>query len=170
MTKPIRPLKQDVHAVVLVPSDGDWQALRQAYEDLRPGMALGHEFLSRNFGRRRVVFVHTGDDPVDAAISAQYAVDRWSPRLLASDAENHAFTHVALRNGLQLMPVEDLGLSSSAMAATPVRTAANITTTNDVSTSDDVSTVDDVIVEENFSPDGGEVEDGNETGTEREPV
>jgi hypothetical protein len=67
--------------------------------------------------------------------------------------------------------VEDLGLSSSAIAATPVATTANVTTTNDVNTSDDVSTADDVIVEENFSPgDGGEVEDENQTGTEREPL
>jgi hypothetical protein len=119
MTKPIRPLKQDVHAVVLVPSELDWQDLRHAYEELRPGIGLGREFLSRNFGLRRVVFLHTGEDDVEAAVSAQYAVDRWSPRVLASDSDHDAYSHVAARNGLSLMRVEELELSAPAVPALP---------------------------------------------------
>lgn len=110
MTMPIRPLRQDVHAVVLVPSQERWQSLRETYETLRPGVALGREFLSRNFGKRRVVFVNTGEEAVEAAVSAQYAVDRWSPDVLACDGGNGAFDHVAMRNGMTLVPVEDLDL------------------------------------------------------------
>jgi hypothetical protein len=113
MTMPIRPLRQDVHAVVLVPSRERWQSLRQAYEDLRPGVALGREYLSRSFGRRRVVLVHTGHEAVEAAVSAQYAVDRWNPHVLACDGGNEAFDHVAMRNGMKLAAVEELELRDS---------------------------------------------------------
>lgn len=104
----IRPLRQDVHAVVLVPCNDRWQNLRQTYDSLRPGMALGCEFLSRNFGRLRLVFLNTGDEAIEAAVSAQYAVDRWAPRRLAFDGAHEAFEHVAVRNGLSLTPVEEL--------------------------------------------------------------
>lgn len=131
MTKPIRPLKQDVHAVVLVPSNPEWQQVRQSYEDLRPGIGLGHEFLSRNFGRRRVVFFHTGGDEVEAAVSAQYAIDRWSPRVLASDTDHEAFSHVANRNGLPLMRVEELELTSPVPAAAAAEDLVSVPDTND---------------------------------------
>jgi hypothetical protein len=192
MTKPIRPLKQDVHAVVLVPSEIEWQALRQSYEDLRPGIALGREFLSRNFGRRRVVFVNTGEDSVEAAVSAQYAVDRWSPRVLASDSEHPAFTHVASRNGLRLTPIDNLGLAEAiaaivgtressesaegaaqsgyAAADEDLRTTADVTTTSEISTTEDVSTVEDVDTVEDVEQDENESLTGDSRGPGREPV
>jgi hypothetical protein len=121
---PIRPLRQDVHAVVLVPSDDGWSKLRQTYDNLRPGVALGREYLSRNFGRRRVVFVHTGENPVEAAVSAQYAIDRWTPQVLASDTTHEAFDHVAMRNGLQLSKVDELDLSPVVETPQPVLNAS----------------------------------------------
>jgi hypothetical protein len=116
---PIRPLRQDVHAVVLIPSQQQWEVLRTEYDELRPGISLGREFLSRNFGRRRVVFLHTGDDAVEAAVSAQYAVDRWSPRVLAFHGAHDSFDHVAARNGLELIPVEDLQIQAAAPQTEP---------------------------------------------------
>ena len=143
-----------------MPSESEWEAVRHSYEDLRPGMALGREFLSRSFGRRRVVFVHTGENPVEAAVSAQYAVDRWSPRVLASDTEHDAFMHVASRNGLPLTPVDSLGLVVSDFVNAAYHRAGpqtvaeageiagtgeiRITATGVVVTSDDVNTTEEV--------------------------
>lgn len=147
MTKPIRPLMQDVHAVVLVSSKSEWQELRHSYEDLRPGIALGHEFLSRNFGRRRVVFVHTGEERMEAAVLAQYAVDRWSPRMLASGSEHEAYTHVASRNGLTLRRTGELNLDLAAVAKTADRDGSvpNVATSADVQTIEDIATTEDIV-------------------------
>jgi hypothetical protein len=107
MRTAIRPIRQDVFAVVLVASADDWQELRNAFPDLRPGTALGNEWTSRAFGRKRVVFVNTGTDAVSAAATAQHAADQWRPALFlvprnADDAAAHAFSWVAERNRIAL--------------------------------------------------------------------
>lgn len=112
MKTSIRPIRQDVFAVVLVASDEDWQEVRRAFPDLRPGLALGHEFTSRSFGRRRVVFMQTGIGAVSAAACAQHATDRWRPAMLMSTVdcggpEAEAFAWVAERNSVPLTPFQD---------------------------------------------------------------
>ena len=107
MKTSIRPIRQDVYAVVLVSSDENWQEVRRAFPDLRPGITLGHEFASRSFGKRRVVFMHTGTGSVSAAASAQHAADRWRPSVLMSTVngdcpESEAFEWVAERNDIPL--------------------------------------------------------------------
>ena len=107
MKTSIRPIRQDVYAVVLVASDENWQELRRAFPDLRPGLALGQEFTSRSFGKRRVVFMQTGSGSVSAAACAQHAADRWRPSRLLSTvdgetAEAEAFQWVAERNDIPL--------------------------------------------------------------------
>ena len=107
MKTSIRPIRQDVYAVVLVASDEHWQEVRRAFPDLRPGLALGHEFTSRSFGKRRVVFMQTGTGSVSAAACAQHAADRWRPSILMSTVdggcpEAEAFAWVAERNDVPL--------------------------------------------------------------------
>ena len=107
MKTSIRPIRQDVYAVVLVSSDENWQEVRRAFPDLRPGLALGREFTSRSFGKRRVVFMQTGTGTVSAAACAQHAADRWRPQMLLSTvdgetAEAEAFQWVAERNDIPL--------------------------------------------------------------------
>ena len=107
MKTSIRPIRQDVYAVVLVASDENWQEVRRAFPDLRPGLALGHEFTSRTFGRRRVVIMQTGTGTVSAAACAQHAADRWRPAMLISSVdgdtpEAEAFIWVAERNDVPL--------------------------------------------------------------------
>lgn len=109
MKTSIRPIRQDVYAVVLVASDENWQEVRRAFPDLRPGLALGHEFASRSFGKRRVVFMQTGTGTISAAACAQHAADRWRPQILMSTvdgetAEAEAFQWVAERNDIALTP------------------------------------------------------------------
>jgi hypothetical protein len=112
MKTSIRPIRQDVFAVVLVASAEYWQEIRRAFPDLRPGQSLGHEFTSRNFGRYRVVFMQTGTGSVSAAASAQHAADRWRPAVMMSTADTEgpeadAFAWVAERNGLSLTSFQD---------------------------------------------------------------
>jgi hypothetical protein len=107
MKTAIRPIRRDVHAVVLISSEHDWQEMRDAFPDLRPGSALGTEWTSRAFGKRRVVFVQTGADPVAAAAHAQHAADHWRPhRFIAAGALEQgaatAFEWVAEHNRILL--------------------------------------------------------------------
>ena len=112
MKTSIRPIRQDVFAVVLVTSAENWQEIRRAFPDLRPGLSLGLEFTSRNFGRHRVVFMQTGTGSISAAASAQHAADRWRPAVMMSAADSEspeadAFAWVAEHNGLSLTRFQD---------------------------------------------------------------
>ena len=116
MKTSIRPIRQDVFAVVLVASDENWQEVRRAFPDLRPGLSLGREFTSRSFGRRRVVFMQTGSGAIPAAACAQHAADRWRPTMLLSSVEGgaeeaEAFAWVAERNGVPLARFQDGAVS-----------------------------------------------------------
>lgn len=107
MRTAIRPIRQDVFAVVLIASAAGWQQLREAFPDLRPGSALGNEWTSRAFGRRRIVFVNTGSDAVSAAATAQHAADQWRPVSFVvpgqtDESAADAFRWVAERNRIPL--------------------------------------------------------------------
>jgi hypothetical protein len=107
MKTAIRPIRRDVYAVALISSEDDWQELREAFPDLRPGSALGTEWTSRAFGKRRVVFVQTAVDPVGAAAHAQHAVDHWKPQRLIvagslEDPVADAFDWVCRHNRIPL--------------------------------------------------------------------
>ena len=107
MRTAIRPVMQDVFAVVLVASAEDWSAVRESLPDLRPGLAVNREWISRTFGRRRVVFVHAGEEPIAAAATAQHAVDQWRPDVLLSTSNAAAFQWVAENNRVPMWPVRD---------------------------------------------------------------
>jgi hypothetical protein len=82
---------------------------------------------------------------MEAAVTAQYAVDRWSPRLLASESGHEAYTHVATRNGLSLQPVGALNLDAAPEARTADGDAVpEVTTTSSVQTTEDIATTEDV--------------------------
>jgi hypothetical protein len=114
MRTAIRPVRQDVFAVVLIASDDDWRQLRDAFPDMHPGSALGNEWTSRAFGRKRVVFVNTGSDIVSAAATAQHAADQWRPAVFlvpaaVEDAARSAFVWVAERNRIPMRNHSSVG-------------------------------------------------------------
>jgi len=115
MKTAIRPVRQDVFAVVLVASAEDWSAVRESLPDLRPGLALNREWISRTFGRRRVVFVDAGEEPIAAAATAQHAVDQWRPDILLSTADADAFYWVAENNRVPISPVRDEAFAGSTL-------------------------------------------------------
>ena len=102
MSGPVRPLHQEVAVLAFIPDEDQWQEVLQSWGGARPGSALGCEWVTRFQGKKRVVAIHTGIDDIAAAVSAQYAVDRWQPGSLASADPMPVFAHVAERNGLAL--------------------------------------------------------------------
>ncbi|HYO81481.1 MAG TPA: hypothetical protein VES20_08780 [Bryobacteraceae bacterium] len=112
MTGPVRPLHQEVAVLALIPDQSQWQEVLDAWDGARPGSALGCEWVTRFQGNKRIVAIHTGIDDISAAVSAQYAVDRWQPELLVAAHPMIVFSHIAERNGLPLadrdgMPVAE---------------------------------------------------------------
>jgi adenosylhomocysteine nucleosidase len=73
-----RPVTRD--AVVLVSADGEWRALEQVVHADTHGTTPFGETLEAG----GILYVHGGWGKVAAAASAQYAIDRWHPRVLVN--------------------------------------------------------------------------------------
>ncbi len=70
--------------VVLIASNSEWRAVKEYYHS--PGCAqtpFGETFTSR-INRRMVRFFHSGVGKIAAAAAAQFALQRWKPRLLVN--------------------------------------------------------------------------------------
>ena len=102
-----RPIRLDVYAVVLVCTQERWDEVRQQFSSVSPGISQGREFLSRTYANRRVVLVRSGEGIVAAAAAAQFAIDRWNPRIVmrtASDeGQEAAIEEVSRMNGAALL-------------------------------------------------------------------
>jgi adenosylhomocysteine nucleosidase len=74
--------------VVLVSADAEWRAVRALVPEATPARSpFGEWFLHRiksAAGQRRVLLFHGGWGKIAAAGSAQYAIERWKPRLLVN--------------------------------------------------------------------------------------
>ncbi len=108
MKHALRPVRLQVYAVVLVCTAEQWSAVQTQFPNSRPGIVRGREFLSRNWGPRRVVLVRVGDGAVGAAATAQFGIDRWDPDVLmstiaAEESEIEAIRTVARMNGVPLI-------------------------------------------------------------------
>jgi adenosylhomocysteine nucleosidase len=73
-----RPAARD--AVVLVSADAEWRALEQVVHADTHGTTPFGETLEAG----GILYVHGGWGKVAAAASAQYAIDRWHPRVLVN--------------------------------------------------------------------------------------
>lgn len=108
MKNALRPVRLQVYAVVFVCTAEQWSAVQTQFANTRPGLFRGREFLSRNWGSRRVVFLRVGDGVIASAASAQFGIDRWDPDVLLSTAaateeETDAIRRVAEINGVPLI-------------------------------------------------------------------
>lgn len=103
-----RPVRVQVYAAVLVCTAEQWENVRGHAGSVRPGITRGREFLARHYQSRRVVFVRAGEDAVEAASSAQLAIDLWDPRVLivtaGPDGAEEAVRHIARISGLPALP------------------------------------------------------------------
>lgn len=74
--------------VVLVSANAEWKVVRQAFPKAEPSSSPFGEFFSHRVtvgpGSIPIVIFHGGWGKISAAASAQYAIDRWRPRLLVN--------------------------------------------------------------------------------------
>lgn len=68
-----------VHAVVIVSANAEWRVVRAELSTATVARSPHGEFIEKRIAGRRVVILHGGWGKVDAAASAQYAIDRWRP-------------------------------------------------------------------------------------------
>lgn len=69
-------------AVVLISANAEWKPTRAFYHPSRlTTQPYGEQFIQQ-IGRHRVLFLQGGWGKVDAAASAQYAIERYHPKLL----------------------------------------------------------------------------------------
>ncbi len=82
------PSENPAEAVVLISAAAEWRPVRARYPDATTvATPYGEAFaaaIDTPSGRRDVVFLHGGWGKIDAAGSAQYAIDRWRPSLLVN--------------------------------------------------------------------------------------
>ena len=80
------PIPQTIDAVILISADAEWRPVRARYIGVVPfATPYGEAFaatLDAGGRPRRVIFFHGGWGKIDAAASAQYAIDQWRPPLL----------------------------------------------------------------------------------------
>src|SRR4051794_23537869 len=109
MKNALRPVRLQVYAVVLVSTPEQWSFVEKQFPNTRPGLFRGRQFLSRNFGTKRVVFLRSGEGCIRAAAAAQFGIDRWNPLLLMTTAEAgddalNSIAEVCTINGVRLLP------------------------------------------------------------------
>ena len=77
-----------VDVVVLISADAEWKPVRERLAALKFSPTPFGEAAAGEIGvggrTRSVVYVHGGWGKVSAAASAQYALDRWAPRLIVN--------------------------------------------------------------------------------------
>lgn len=87
MTEPPTP-PESIHAVIVISADAEWRPVRERYAAIAPfATPYGEAFAAMIDARGRgikVIFLHGGWGKIDAAASAQYAIDRWRPSLLVN--------------------------------------------------------------------------------------
>lgn len=77
-THAMPPVTTAVAAVILISANAEWRVVREVFSSARIERSpYGEWFTAHN-----AVFVQGGWGKVDAAASAQYAIDRWQPRVV----------------------------------------------------------------------------------------
>lgn len=99
--------KENVDVAVIISADIEWRAVRNLLPELNRGKSPFGEFclLAANnpIGDRRVLFFQGGWGKISAAASAQYAIDRWKPRLLINIGTCGGFEGEIARGALVLV-------------------------------------------------------------------
>lgn len=73
-----------VDAVVIISAQAEWTVVRDVYSELNVETTPFGEYGETVIEDIRVILMHGGWGKIAAAASAQYAIDRWQPRLLVN--------------------------------------------------------------------------------------
>lgn len=95
MTDPAQPF-----AVVVISAGAEWRVVRGFYPDVAVLPTPYGETFGLTLAERPVIFLHGGWGKIAAAASAQYALARWSPRVLINLGTCGGFAGLP-RGGLQ---------------------------------------------------------------------
>jgi adenosylhomocysteine nucleosidase len=81
-------LEKAMDAVVLISANTEWRAVRRSLPDKEVqqtpfGESIRHDLVLNNQARQ-VLIMHGGWGKIAASASAQYAIDRWQPKLLVN--------------------------------------------------------------------------------------
>jgi len=70
--------------VVIVSADGEWRAIPKIYPDADFQETPFGQYFVEEVNGEPVVIMHGGWGKIPSAASAQYAIDRWSPKLIVN--------------------------------------------------------------------------------------
>lgn len=70
--------------IVIVSADGEWQAIPKIFPDAEYSNSPFGQYFVKEINGEPVVIMHGGWGKIPSAASAQYAVDRWSPKLIVN--------------------------------------------------------------------------------------
>jgi adenosylhomocysteine nucleosidase len=70
--------------VVIVSADGEWQAIPKIFPDAEYSMSPFGQYFVEEINGEPVVIMYGGWGKIPSAASAQYAIDRWNPKLLVN--------------------------------------------------------------------------------------
>lgn len=73
-----------VDVVVTISANAEWRVVRSFYPHAEVQISPFGEWFEHSLGSHPVVFIFGGWGKIAAAASTQYALDRWSPRLLVN--------------------------------------------------------------------------------------
>lgn len=73
-----------VDAVVAISANAEWRVVRSFYPDVQVQTSPFGEWFEHTLGGYSVIMIHGGWGKIAAAASTQYALDRWSPRVLVN--------------------------------------------------------------------------------------
>lgn len=92
-------------AVIAVSANAEWRVVRAYFRELPLDIEFTPygECFKLTSGQRQVVFLHGGWGKIAAAASTQYALERWSPRLLVNLGTCGGFTGQVERGALLLV-------------------------------------------------------------------
>ena len=71
-----------VRVVVVVSADGEWRTIPKMFPDAEYHDSPYGQWMNQTIAGEPVVFFHGGWAKIPSAASAQYAIDRWSPKLV----------------------------------------------------------------------------------------
>jgi len=70
--------------VVIVSADGEWQAIPKIFPDTEYQESPYGQYFVEEINGEPVVIMHGGWGKIPSAASAQYAIDRWNPKLIVN--------------------------------------------------------------------------------------
>ena len=77
-------LDEKADAVIIISAHAEWKGVMNYFHNPATGRSPFGSYFQMQLGGRKVSFFHGGWGKISAAAGAQYAIDRWQPKLLVN--------------------------------------------------------------------------------------